>query len=154
MGTSWVVQWQRIQETWVWALSQEDPLEKKMAIYSNILAWETPWIEEPCRGWSMGVTRVRHAKAFDYVDHNKLWKILKEIGIPPYTCLLRKLYVGQEARVRTICGTTGWFQIGKGLSQGCIFSPCLFNLYSAYIMQNARDRWMPNWNQDCWEKYQ
>ena len=62
-----------------------------MAIYSNILAWETPWIEEPCRGWSMGVTRVRHAKAFDYVDHNKLWKILKEIGIPPYTCLLRKL---------------------------------------------------------------
>ena len=62
--------------------------------------------------------------------------------------------MGQEATVRTVCGTTGWFQIGKGLSQGCIFSPCLFNLYAEYIMQNARDRWMPNWNQDFWEKYQ
>jgi len=78
------------------------------------------------------------AKAFDYVDHNKLWKILKDIGIPDYlTCLLRNLYAGQEATVRTGHGTTNWFQIGKGVRQGCILSPCLFNLYAEYIMRNA-----------------
>ena len=69
---------------------------------------------------------------------NKLWKILKEIGIPDHlTCLLRNLYAGQEARVRTGHGTTDWFQIGKGVCQGYILSPCLFNLYSEYIMKNA-----------------
>ena len=69
------------------------------------------------------------------VDHNKLWKILKEIGIPDHlTCLLRNLYAGQEATVRTGHGTTGWFQIGKGVRQGCILSACLFNLYAEYIM--------------------
>ena len=76
----------------------------------------------------------------DYVkvDHNKLWKILKEMGIPDHqTCLLRNLYVGQEATVRTGHGTTDWFQIGKGVCQGCILSPCLFNLYAEYIMRNA-----------------
>ena len=79
-----------------------------------------------------------YAKAFDSVDHNKLWKILKEIGIPDHlTCLLRKLYAGQEAIVRTGNGTTDWFQIGKGGHQGCILSPCLFNLYAEYIMRNA-----------------
>ena len=79
-----------------------------------------------------------YAKAFDSVDHNKLWKILKEIGIPDHlTCLLRKLYAGQEATVRTGHGTTDWFQIGKGVHQGCILSPCLFNLYAEYIMRNA-----------------
>ena len=78
-----------------------------------------------------------YIKAFDCVDHNKLWKILKEIGIPDHlTCLLRHLYAGQEATVRTGHGTTDWFQIGKG--QGCILSPCLFNLYAEYIMWNAR----------------
>ena len=78
------------------------------------------------------------AKAFDYVDHNKLWTILKELGIPEhYTCLLRNLYAGQEATVRTGHGTTDWFQIGKGVRQGCILSPCLFNLYAEYIMRNA-----------------
>ena len=78
------------------------------------------------------------AKAFDCVDHNKLWKILKEIGIPDHlTCLLRNLYTGQEATVRTGHGTTDWFQIGKGLCQGYILSPCLFNLYAEYIMRNA-----------------
>ena len=77
-------------------------------------------------------------KAFDYVDHHKLWKILKEMGIPDYlTCLLRNLYAGQEATVRTGHGTTDWFQIGKGVCQGCISSPCLFNLYAEYIMRNA-----------------
>ena len=78
---------------------------------------------------------IDYAKAFDCVDHNKLWKILKEIGIPKHlTYLLRNLYVGQEATVRTILGMTDWFQISKGVCQGCILSPCLFNLYAEYIM--------------------
>ena len=79
-----------------------------------------------------------YAKAFDCVDHNKLWKILKEIGIPDHlTCLLRILYAGQEATVRTGHGTTDWFQIGKGVRQGCILSPCSFNFYAEYIMRSA-----------------
>ena len=80
---------------------------------------------------------IDYAKAFDCVDHKKLWKILKEMGMPDHlTCLLRNLYSGQEATVRTGHGTTDWFQIGKGLCQGCILSP-LFNLYSEYIMRNT-----------------
>ena len=76
-------------------------------------------------------------RAFDCVDHNKLWKILQEMGIPDHlTYLLRNLYAGQEATVRTGHGTTDWFQIGKGVCQGCILSPCLFNLYAEYTMQN------------------
>ena len=72
------------------------------------------------------------------MDHNKLWKILKEMGIPDHLiCLLRNMYAGQEATVRTGHETTDWFQIGKGVCQGCIFSPCLFNLYAEYIMRNA-----------------
>ena len=79
-----------------------------------------------------------YVKAFDCVDHNKLWKILKEMGIPEHlTRLLRNLYAGQEATVRTGHGTTDWFQIGKGVYQGCILSPCLFNFYADYIMRNA-----------------
>ena len=79
------------------------------------------------------------AKAFNCVDHNKLWKILKEMEIPDHLpCLLRKLYAGQEATVRTGHGTTDCFQIGKGVGQGCILSPCLFNFYAEYIMRNAR----------------
>jgi len=79
-----------------------------------------------------------YAKAFDCVDHNKLWKILKEMGILDHlTCLLRNLYAGQESTVRTGHGTTDWFQIRKGEHQGCILSPCLFNLYAEYIMRNA-----------------
>ena len=75
---------------------------------------------------------------FDCVDHNKLWKILKEMGIPDHlTCLLRNLYEDQEATVRTGHGTTDWFQIGKGVRQGCILSPCLFDFYAEYIMRNA-----------------
>ena len=81
---------------------------------------------------------IDYAKAFDRVGHNKQWKILKEMGIPDYlTCFLRNLYAGQEATVRTGHGTTDWFQIGKGVPQGCILSPCLFNLYAEYIMRNA-----------------
>ena len=77
-------------------------------------------------------------KAFDCVDYNKLWQILQEMGIPDHlTCLLRNLYAGQEATLRTGQGTTNWFQTGKGVSQGYILSPCLFNLYAEYIMRNA-----------------
>ena len=81
---------------------------------------------------------VDYAKAFNCVDHSKLWKILKEMGIPDHlTCLLRYLYAGQEATVRTGHRTTDWFQIQKGACQGCIWSPCLFNLYVEYIMRNT-----------------
>ena len=81
---------------------------------------------------------IEYAKAFDCVDHNKLWKTLKEMGIPDHlTCLLGNLYAGQEATVRTGHGIIDWFQIGKGVCQGFILSPCLFNLYAEYIMRNA-----------------
>ena len=81
---------------------------------------------------------IDYAKAFDCVDHNKLWKILNEMGIPEHLiCLLRNLYAGQEATVRTAQGTTELFQIGKEVRQGCILSPCLLNLYAEYIMRNA-----------------
>ena len=82
---------------------------------------------------------IDYAKAFDCVDHDKLWEILQEMGIPDHlTWLLRNMYEGQESTVRTGHGTTDWFQIGKGVCQGCILSPCLFNLYAEYIMWNAR----------------
>ena len=82
---------------------------------------------------------INYANAFDCVDHNKLWKILKEIGIPDYlTCLLRNVYAGQEATVRIRHGKTNWFKIGKGVLQGCILSPCLFSFYAESIMRNAR----------------
>ena len=81
---------------------------------------------------------IDYAKAFDCVDHNKLWTILKEMGMPDHlTSLLRNLYAGQEATIRTGHGKTDWFQIGKGVHQGCILSPCLFNLYAEYIMRNT-----------------
>ena len=97
------------------------------------------WIMEKAREFQKNIyfCFIDYAKAFDCVDHNKLWKILKAMGIPDHlTCLLRKLYSGQEATVRTGPGTTDWFQIGKGVCQGCILSPCLFNLYAEYIMRN------------------
>ena len=81
---------------------------------------------------------IDYAKAFDCADHHKLWKILQEMGIPDHlSCLLRNVYAGQEATVRTGHGTTDWFQIRKGVCQGCIFLPCLFNLYAEYTMRNA-----------------
>uniref|UniRef100_A0A4W2EVC5 RNA-directed DNA polymerase n=1 Tax=Bos indicus x Bos taurus TaxID=30522 RepID=A0A4W2EVC5_BOBOX len=98
------------------------------------------WIMEKAREFQKNIYLcfIDYVKAFDCVDHNKLWKILKEMGIPDHlTYLLRNLYAGQEATVRTGHGTTDWFQIGKGVCQGCILSPCLFNLYAEYIMKNA-----------------
>ena len=98
------------------------------------------WIMEKAREFQKNIyfCFIDNAKAFDCVDHNKLWKILKDMGIPDHLfCLLRNLYAGQEATVRTGHGTTDWFQIGKGVCQGCILSPCLFNLYAEYIMRNA-----------------
>ena len=98
------------------------------------------WIIEKAREFQKSIyfCFIDYSKAFHCVDHNKLWKILKELGIPDHlTCLLRNLYASQEATVRTGHGTTDWFQIGKGVCQGCILSPCLFNLYAEYIMQNA-----------------
>ena len=92
------------------------------------------WIIEKAREFQRNIyfCFIDYAKAFDCVDHSKLWKILQEMGIPDHlTCLLRNLYAGQEATVRTGHGTTDWFQIGKGVRQGCILSPCLFNLYAS-----------------------
>ena len=98
------------------------------------------WITEKAREFQKSIyfCFIDYAKAFDCVDHNKLWKILKEMEIPDHlTCLLRNLYADQEATVRTGYGTVEWFQIRKGVCQGCILSPCLFNLYEVYIMRNA-----------------
>ena len=114
-----------------------DVLEKaeEPEVKSNI-----SWIIKKARHFQKNIyfCFTDYAKAFDCVDHNKLWKILKEMGISDHlTCLLRNLYADQEARVRTGHGTTAWFQIGKGVRQGCILSPCLFNLYTEYIIRNA-----------------
>ena len=93
------------------------------------------WIIKKARECQKNTCFIDYAKAFDCTDHNKLWKILQEMGIPDHlTRLLRNLYAGQEATVRTRHGTTDWFQIGKGVCQGCILLPCLFNLYAEYIM--------------------
>ena len=98
------------------------------------------WIMEKAREFPKNIyfCFTDYTKAFDCVDHNKLWKILKEMGIPDHLiCLLSNLYAGQEATVRAGHGTTDWFQKGKGVCQGCILSPCLFNLYAEYIMRYA-----------------
>ena len=100
----------------------------------------TRWINKKAREFQKNIyfCVIDYAKAFEYVDHNKLWKILEEMGIPDHLiCLLRKLYAGQEATVSAGYGTTDRYQIGKGVHQGCILSPCLFNLYAEYILTNA-----------------
>ena len=99
------------------------------------------WIIKKARQFQKNIyfCFIDYTKAIDRVDHNELWKIVKEMEIPDHlTCLLRNLYAGQEATIRTRHGTTEWFQIGKGVCQGCIWSPCLFNFYAVYIMRNAR----------------
>ena len=98
------------------------------------------WIMEKAREFQKSIyfCFIHYVKAFDCVDHNKVRKILQEMGIPDHlTCLLRNLYAGQEATVNTGRGTTDWFQTEKGVCQGCILSPCLFNFYAEYIMRNA-----------------
>ena len=98
------------------------------------------WIIEKARGLQENIyfCFTDNAKAFDCVDHNKLWKILKEMGIPDHlTYILRNLYAGQEATVRNLHGETDWFKIGKGVPQGCILSPCLFNVYAEYIIREG-----------------
>ena len=98
------------------------------------------WIIEKAREFQKNIyfCFIDYAKAFDCVDHNKLWKILQEMGIPDHlTCLLRNLYAGHKATVRTGHGTIDWFEIKKGIREGCVLSPCLFNFYAEYIMQNA-----------------
>ena len=96
------------------------------------------WKKQESSGKNIYFCFIDYAKAFDYVDHNKLWKILQEMGIPDHLiCLLRNLYAGQKATVRTGHGTTDWLQTGKGVCQGCILSPCLFNFYAEYIMRNS-----------------
>ena len=106
------------------------------------------WIIEKAREFQKNIY-------FCFTDYAKAFDCLKEMGIPDHlTCLLRNLYAGQEATVRTGHGTTDWFQIGKGVRQGCILSPCLFNLYAEYIIRNAGLEEAQDWNQDCREKYQ
>ena len=96
------------------------------------------WIIEKAREFQKNICLIDYTKAFDCVDHNKLWKILQEMGIPDHlTCLLRNLYAGQEETIWTGHGKTNWFQIGKGVHQGCMLSPCLFNFYAEDIMRNA-----------------
>ena len=96
------------------------------------------WIIEKAREFQKNISFIDYTKAFDCVDHNKLWEIFKDMGIPDHlTCLLRNLYAGPEATVRTGHGTTDWFKTGKGVCQGCILSPCLFKLYAEYIMGNS-----------------
>ena len=129
-----------MQETQVQSLGWEDPMEKEMVTLSSILAWRIPWTEKACGLHSMGSQRVGHeakefqkniyfcfidySKGFDCVDHTKLCKILKGMRIPDHrTCLLRNLYVGQEATVRNGYGTTDWFQIGKGVCQAVYCHP-------------------------------
>ena len=115
------------------------------------------WIIKKAREFQKNIyfCLIEYAKAFDCVDHNKLWKIMKKMGIPDHlTCLLRKLYAGQEATVSTGHRTTDWFQIGKGVCQGSILSPCLFKLYAQYTIRNARLSEAQSWNEDCQEKYQ
>ena len=115
-----------------WTLPKCPPTDEWINVYSHICIYI--WIKI-----YIYIYPIDYAKAFDCVHHNKLWKILKEMGILNHlTCLLRNLYAGQEAIVvRTGHGTTDWFQIGKGVCQGCILSPCLFNFYAEYIMWNA-----------------
>ena len=115
------------------------------------------WIIEKAKEFQKNIyfCFIDYAKAFDCVAYNKLWKILQEMRITDHlTYLLRNLYVGQEATVSSGHGTTDWFQIRKGVCQGCILSPSLFNLYAEYIMRNAGLDRSTSWNQDCPEKYQ
>ena len=108
-----------------WIIERERELKKKKHRQTNTYHRQTNIID--------------YTKAFECVDHDKLWKALRQMGVPEYlTCLLRNLYAGQEAAARTLYGQIDWFKIEKGVQQGCLLSPCLFNLYAKHIMRNAR----------------
>ena len=125
-------------------VNQEFPdnkLDLKKAEEPEIIA-NIHWITEKARELQKNISFcfIDYTKAFDCVDHNKLWKILQEMGIPDYlTCLLRNLYAGQEATARNLHGTTDWFKIGKGVCQGCTLPPCLFNLYAEYLIDGLEE---------------
>ena len=125
---------------WIFQKKIFFPLKKNILATTNStfyspVATNIHWIIEKAREFQKNICFIDYTKAFDCVDHHKLWKILNEMRIPDHlTCLLRNLYAGQEATVRTGHRTTDWFQIGKEVHQGCILSPCLFNLYAEYIM--------------------
>ena len=129
-----------IQDFWMYKLHWEKAEETEIKLHSldHGESKETPGGKKKKTKQHTYFCFIDYAKAFVCMDHNKLWEILKEMGIPDHlTCSLRNLYVGQEATVRTLHGTKDRFKIGKGMWQGCILSPCLFNLYTEYIMQNA-----------------
>ena len=142
----------RLQQYMNWKLSDVEAGFRKLRGTRDQTA-NIHWITEKAREFQKNIyfCLIDDIKAFDCADHNKLWKILKEMGILDHlNYLLEKLYAGQEATVRTGHGTTDWFQIGNGVHQGYILSPCLFNLYAEYIMRNAG----LDEAQDCREKYQ
>ena len=139
--------------TWKWKVKSEsevaqscptpsDPMDCSLpgpSIHGIFQARVLDWVAIAFSKKNIYFCFIDYSKAFDCVDHNKLWKILQEMEIPDHlTCLLTNLYAGQEATVRTRHGTTDWFQTGKGIHQGCILSSCLFNFYAEYIMRNAR----------------
>ncbi|XP_058019784.1 uncharacterized protein LOC131188495 [Ahaetulla prasina] len=129
------------------AKSRPEFIQRRTKIFTHffggevrLIRWIIRWIMEKAREFQKNIyfCFIDYAKAFDCVDHNKLWQVLKEMGVPDHLiCLLRNLYAGQEATVRTGHGTTDWFKIGKGVRQGCILSLCLFNLYAEHIMRKA-----------------
>ena len=124
---------------------------------NHLPSWKHHWFTDKAREFQKNIYFyfIGYAKAFDCVDHNKLWKILQEMGIPDHlTCLLRNLHAGQEATARTEHGTTNCSQIRKGVRQGYILSPRLFNLCEKYIMRNVGLESSTSWNQDFQEKYQ
>ena len=124
--------------------------EPEIKLPTSAGSWEK---QESSRKTSISALLTMPKPLIVWITRN--WKILQEMGIPDHlTCLLRNLYANQEATVRTGHGTTDWFQTGKGICQGCILSPCLFNLYTEYIMRNVGLGRSTSWNQDCREKYQ
>ena len=118
----------------IFKLVLENAKEPEIKLPTSAGSWKK---QESSRKTSISALLTDYAKAFDCVDHNKLWKILRD-GIPDHlTCLLRNVYARKEATVRTRHGTTDWYQIGKGVRQGCVLSPCLFNFYAEYIVRNS-----------------
>ena len=127
-----------VREQMVWCSGQGLGGSQRRAGWHRFITWLYHLIEAREFQKNNYFCFIDYAKAFDSVGHNKLWKILKEMGTPDHlSCFLRNLYAAQEAKIRIGRGTTDWFQIGKGRHQGCILSPCSFNLYAEYIMRNA-----------------